>query len=77
MAAKTKKTKAAQREHANKAAYAFLAPYVILFTIFIIIPMLVAIALSFTSYDTIQAPTFKGFLNYINLLTADDIYRLI
>ena len=49
-----KKTKAAQREHANKAAYAFLAPYVILFTTFIIIPMVVAVALSFTSFDTIQ-----------------------
>lgn len=76
MAAKAsvKKTKAARREFGNKAAYAFLAPYIILFTTFIIIPMVVAIALSFTSYDTIQAPTFKGFLNYINLLTADDIF---
>ena len=76
MAAKAsvKKTKAAQREFGNKAAYAFLARYVILFTPFIIIPMVVAIVLSFTSYDTIQTPTFKGFLNYINLLTADDIF---
>lgn len=71
---KGKKTKAARREHGNKAAYGFLAPYVILFTAFIIIPMVVAIGLSFTSYDTIQMPTFKGFLNYINLLTADDIF---
>lgn len=71
---KGKKTKAARREHGNKAAYGFLAPYVILFTTFIIIPMVVAIGLSFTSYDTIQMPTFKGFLNYINLLTADDIF---
>ena len=69
---KGKKTKAARREHGNKAAYGFLAPYVILFTAFI--PMVVAIGLSFTSYDTIQMPTFKGFLNYINLLTADDIF---
>ena len=29
---KGKKTKAARREHGNKAAYGFLAPYVILFT---------------------------------------------
>jgi multiple sugar transport system permease protein len=69
-----KKSKAARREHNNKSAYVFLAPYIILFTTFIIIPMVVAIGLSFTSYDTIQTPTFKGFLNYINLLTADDIF---
>ena len=74
MAATKKKTKAAKREFGNKAAYGFLAPYIIMFTTFIIIPMVVAIALSFTSYDTIQIPTFKGFLNYINLLTADDIF---
>lgn len=71
---KRKKTKAARREHSNKAAYGFLAPYILLFTTFIIIPMVVAIGLSFTSYDTIQMPTFKGLLNYINLLTADDIF---
>jgi multiple sugar transport system permease protein len=69
-----KKSKASRREHNNKSAYVFLAPYIILFTTFIIIPMVVAIGLSFTSYDTIQTPTFKGFLNYINLLTADDIF---
>ena len=40
---KRKKTKAARREHSNKAAYGFLAPYIILFTTFIIIPMVVAI----------------------------------
>lgn len=71
---KRKKTRAAKREFGNKAAYGFLAPYVILFTTFIIIPMVIAIGLSFTSYDTIQTPTFKGLLNYINLLTADDIF---
>lgn len=73
---KRKKIKAARREHSNKAAYGFLVPYILLFTTFIIIPMVVAIGLSFTSYDTIQMPTFKGILNYINLLTADICFIL-
>ncbi|MBQ5735592.1 MAG: sugar ABC transporter permease [Lachnospiraceae bacterium] len=51
-----------------------MAPYVLMFLTFIIIPMVVAIGLSFTSFNTIQMPTFKGFLNYINLLTADDVF---
>lgn len=71
---KRRRTKAARREYGNKAAYAFMAPYLLLFSLFIIIPMVVAVGLSFTSYDTIQMPTFKAFLNYINLLTADDIF---
>ena len=62
------------RENGNRAAYGFLAPYLLLFTTFIIIPMIIAVGLSFTSFDTIQTPTFRGFLNYINLLTQDEIF---
>ncbi len=69
-----KRTKIAKRENGNRAAYGFLAPYLLLFTTFIIIPMIIAVGLSFTSFDTIQTPTFRGFLNYINLLTQDEIF---
>lgn len=69
-----KRTKIAKRENGNRAAYGFLTPYLLLFTTFIIIPMVIAVGLSFTSFDTIQAPTFRGFLNYINLLTQDEIF---
>lgn len=57
----------------NAAAW-FLMPYVILFMIFIVIPVIAAIVLSFTNYDAIQKPKFVGFLNYINLLTQDEIF---
>lgn len=56
------------------AAVWFLMPYVILFMIFIVIPVIAAIVLSFTNYDAIQKPKFVGFLNYINLLTQDEIF---
>ena len=56
------------------AAVWFLMPYVILFMIFIVIPVIAAIALSFTNYDAIQRPEFVGFLNYITLLTQDEIF---
>jgi multiple sugar transport system permease protein len=55
-------------------AYAFLSPYAILFIIFIIIPVVVAILLSLTYFDTIQFPRFIGLRNYITLLTQDDIF---
>ncbi|SFS05240.1 carbohydrate ABC transporter permease [Anaeromicropila populeti] len=71
---KTKKTKIGQHESGNKTAYAFLAPYLILFLTFIIIPTVIAIGLSFTNFNTIEMPSFKGFLNYVNLLTRDDIF---
>lgn len=55
-------------------AYAFLAPYTILFIIFIVVPVLAAAALSFTFFDTIQFPRFIGLTNYIALLTQDETF---
>ncbi|MBO9369595.1 MAG: sugar ABC transporter permease [Chloroflexi bacterium] len=55
-------------------AYAFLAPYAILFILFIVVPVIAAVLLSFTYFDTIQFPQFIGLRNYITLLTQDDIF---
>jgi len=56
------------------SAYAFLGMYALMFIIFIVVPVMVAFFLSFTSFDTIQVPTFNGLKNYITLLTQDDIF---
>ena len=54
--------------------YLFMAPYLILFLIFIIIPTVMAVGLSFTNYNAVQTPQFVGLTNYINLLTQDTIF---
>ncbi|MEO6012544.1 MAG: sugar ABC transporter permease [Devosia sp.] len=43
----------------------FVAPNVLLFTLFLIVPMVVALGLSFYSWDLISAPRFVGFDNFI------------
>jgi len=58
----------------KKSPFFFLLPYVLLFTVFIILPIIVAIGLSFTNFDAVQTPGFIGFKNYINLLTQDSIF---
>lgn len=55
-------------------AYAFLAPYALLFIVFIIVPVLAAILLSFSFFDAIQPPHIVGLDNYIALLTQDDTF---
>lgn len=70
----TKKKHVIKREHQNKVAYTFLAPYILLFSVFIIVPVVIAIALSFTNFNTIEFPGFVGFLNYVTLLTQDEIF---
>ncbi len=52
----------------------FLLPYVSLFIVFIIIPVIIAIFLSFTYFNTIQTPEFIGLRNYIELLTRDEVF---
>ncbi|HHU28524.1 TPA: sugar ABC transporter permease [bacterium] len=56
----------------NKWAYIFSFPYLSLFTIFIIIPVVIAILLSFTRFDMVGRPVWVWFDNYIYLLTSDE-----
>lgn len=51
-----------------------LAPYVILFLLFIAIPVIAAVVLSFTQFNTIEWPKFNGISNYINLFTSDTVF---
>ena len=55
----------------NYLAYLFIAPFMICFIIFVVGPVLSATLLSFTRYDSIQAPKFIGFDNFVKMLTKD------
>ena len=63
-----------RREHNNPSGYLFAAPYALIFLIFILVPVLLAVILSFTNFDAIQWPKWVGFLNYITLLTSDETF---
>lgn len=56
------------------SAYLFLTPYIFLFLTFIVIPVIVAILLSFSYFNTVQTPSFIGFKNYISLFTQDEVF---
>ena len=59
----------------NRRAVVFLQlPFIALFVLFILIPILIAIALSFTDFNSIQAPRWVGLSNYINILTDDPVF---
>ena len=52
-----------------------LLPYIILFSVFIIIPVVISAGLSFTYFNLIQLPRFAdlfGFYNYVILVTQDE-----
>lgn len=49
----------------------FVAPALILFLIFVVIPTGAMLYLSFTKYKMLTPPEFNGFANYIKLFTKD------
>ncbi len=55
-------------------AFGLLLPYALPFSLFIFLPVLLAIGLSFTYFDVINPPTFTGFLNYITIFTQDTVF---
>lgn len=55
-------------------AYLFISIYALMFILFIMVPVLVAMILSLTNFDSIQFPSFIGLKNYVVLLTQDDIF---
>lgn len=56
------------------AATLFFLPFFILFMLFTIIPVMMAIVLSLTNYSILQGPIFVGLHNYIFLFTQDDLF---
>ena len=53
-----------------------ILPYFIFFLVFTIIPVLVAIYLSFTYFNLLQPPQFRGLFNYIRLFLDDDVFLI-
>ncbi|MFP4287378.1 MAG: carbohydrate ABC transporter permease [Candidatus Izemoplasmataceae bacterium] len=52
----------------------FIMPYVVMFVVFIVIPVIIAIGLSFTYFNTIETPDVVGLRNYIELITRDEVF---
>lgn len=58
----------------NMTAYLFLAPYLILFTVFLFIPAVVGVFTSFTEWNIAGSPTWVGLQNY-NTIFSDKLFQ--
>lgn len=58
----------------NRTTVIFLLPYVAMFTIFIVLPVIVAMFLSFTYFNGVSEIKFTGFTNYIFVFTQDQYF---
>lgn len=57
-----------------KSDYLFMAPYLVIFVLFQVLPVLMSIVLSFTSFNVFEKPTFIGFANYVKMFFDDDLF---
>lgn len=60
-------------QHQARMAYLFITPTMLLFIAFTIIPVVMALYLSFTNYDVVSRMEFVKFDNYKKML-EDDLY---
>lgn len=57
--------------------YIFLAPFLIIFCLFTVIPVVSSVFLSFFDFDMIKKVDFAGFNNYIRLLVKDTVFTTV
>ena len=60
----------------NWVAYLMVAPYMLIFTCFTVLPVLLSIVISFTDFNLLQLPTIVWVDNYIRLFLDDDIFLI-
>ena len=58
----------------HRVSILFSAPFLILFFVFMVIPVAAALVLSLTQYDMYQAPKWVGLDNYLFLFLKDEIF---
>ncbi|MDR1687240.1 MAG: sugar ABC transporter permease [Clostridiales bacterium] len=61
-----------------RASYLMVAPFFLLFVIFTVVPVFIAIFYSFSSYNVMQPPRFfdlqNFFKNYLDLFLGDEVF---
>ncbi len=60
----------------NKHYYVLMAPYLTIFLLFTVIPVIISFGLSFTYFNMLEFPRFIGWSNYTRLFLNDDIFSI-
>lgn len=58
----------------NYQLYILSAPFVILFAVFVVLPVVISIILSFTQYNMLEPAKFIGLSNYVQMFFGDDVF---
>ena len=64
-------------ENDQKPMIVMLIPFLVFFTVFMIVPILSSVSLSFTSYDIVNSPVFSAFDNYKRMFIDDYAFPIV
>ena len=60
----------------NKACYAMLLPFMSLFIIFTVVPVVMSLPMGFTNFNMIETPKFVGLSNFYTLFLNDNVFLI-
>lgn len=60
----------------NWIAYVMVAPYMLIFCIFTVLPVILSAFMSFTDFNMLEVPNMVWFKNYVSLFFDDDIFLI-
>ena len=60
----------------NWVAYLMIAPYMILFTLFTVVPVLLSVFIGFTDFNMLELPNIVWMKNYVTLFFDDDVFLI-
>ena len=63
--------------HQRWQLWALLAPFLVLFIIMTVLPVVSSIVLSFFNYDMVNLPSWAGVGNYLRAFIQDDIFPIV
>lgn len=63
-----------RRHQRQMAPWLFLAPALLMFTVYVVLPIFESIGISFQDWDGLGQPTFVGLANYRELMTDPDFF---
>ena len=59
-----------------KVSYGFIAPFMIIFVLFTVAPVIIAMFFSLTNFNVLQPARFVGLENYKNLFIKDPLFLI-
>ena len=63
-----------ERFRDNLQCYIMLAPFALLFLLFLVLPIIASFVLSFFEFDMVSTPRFTGFSHYFRMLFDDEVF---